>query len=115
LTELSGMLEPAFWIALTASSASVGVVALTGVPAPASVAAIRAAARTWLVTPEASLIRSDISMMPKTRSISRGVTRAASTATAPRSERCRRAMDPPLTCDGRMAWFATRRGEGSVF
>ena len=46
------MLEPAFWIALTASSARVGVLELTGVPAPASVAAIRAPARTWLVTPD---------------------------------------------------------------
>ena len=56
-------------------------------PAPAETDAMRAPTRTELFTETTSRMSRDISMMPNSSSTSRGVTRAASTATAPRWSR----------------------------
>ena len=73
----------------------VGGVVVTQVPGPAPAAAdaTRAPVRTELFVETTSLIIRDISMMPRTRIMSSGVTMAASTATAPRSRRRIRATN----------------------
>ena len=95
-----GMALPARWMASAAACASAGVV--TGLhgggsaeawqmpgPAPAETEATRPPTRTALETATVSRISSDISMIPRTNKKRIGVTRAASTATAPRSPRLR--------------------------
>ena len=62
-------------------------------PAPAAADATRAPVRTELFVETTSRIIRDISMMPRTRIMSNGVTMAASTATAPRSRRRIRATN----------------------
>src|SRR4051794_26839579 len=77
------------------AGAVVGVQAVLQGPAAARAEAVRAPARTELLAETTSRISSDISMMPKSITNSSGVTRAASTATAPRSLRPRR---PRMFC-----------------
>ena len=78
-----------------ASAGAVGGVQGDGVqvagPAPAATEAIRVPTWTELETDTTSRMNSDISMIPNRTSMSSGVSRAASTAAAPRWSRRRRA------------------------
>ena len=92
-----GMALPALWIASAATWATCGEVAgvhvVGGVVTRRSGTGSRGRRRdpgtgpTELFVDTTSLIIRDISMMPRTRIMSSGVTMAASTATAPRSRR----------------------------